>query len=144
MQAIYALSGLTASYLIYLKWGRQWLKQFRDLYRLYVLYKAAGGDLSTAGIDKYPGFVVIKYQDAGQTYKVCLPYDPQRVSRMCGIKAELKVNGELIDITQQPGIPYSISGNNLTGTIVIQKSIFGQKEYTDMAPMYASEMDYDE
>lgn len=145
MQTLGVAGGLAIGYLIWYRWGKNYLQQFRDMYRLYTLYKAAGGDLATSGIEKHPGFVIITYQDAGKSYRVCLPYNPQRAGRMCGLSVKLETSdGEKLDITQQPGIPYVVNPKDLAGTVSVISPLAGRSEYTDRAPMYLCDLDYDE
>ncbi len=58
----------------------------------------------------------ITYTRMGLTYTVYVPFEKRKVAKLSGIRVYLhKGNGEVVDITQQPGIPYLVTALMLGG-----------------------------
>jgi len=70
---------------------------------------------------------IIKYNRLGKTYKLYVPYSIQISSKMNRFKAYLKMeNEDEIEITQQPGIMYMLSAEDLGGKEIIFKYLDGK------------------
>lgn len=64
-------------------------------------------------------FACITYPRMGFTFNVYVPYEKRKVSRLSGIQVYLhKDDGSVVDITQQPGIPYVVTASMLGGTSI--------------------------
>lgn len=88
--------------------------------------------------------VSIFYDRLGTRHPIFLPYNRGYVASMAEFKAELlREHHAPIDITQQPGLPYVVSGKSLGGhTIRITNCSSGKMfEYKgDTIPGYAAEV----
>lgn len=66
---------------------------------------------------------ILKISQGGKTHSVYVPYDRRKSTSMLRKKVYLLKEGEKIDITQKPGIPYLVSAEMLGGeTIIIEDS----------------------
>lgn len=65
--------------------------------------------------------VRISYNRCGLDYMIVAPYRRDLVSKMSGSKVLSQKGTELIDITQQPGIPYLVSANMMGADCIIVK-----------------------
>lgn len=84
----------------------------------------------------------ILYERLGTQYIMLVPYNRSQVARMLDLKAELyHNNGHVIDITQQPGIPYLVDPQDLGGKIIrITNQESGKYHDYHKAPLYAPEL----
>jgi len=60
-------------------------------------------------------------REGGSKYKIYVPYNQHLRSKMNGYTVYLLKNTQLIDITQQPGIPYLVTADMLGGQSIIIK-----------------------
>jgi len=84
----------------------------------------------------------IRYNRMGTSYKVVVPFSRLNVASMSQLKATLLYSNQPpLDITQQPGIPYSFSAKDLGGLCIrIENAETGvSHDYTDKPPLYATE-----
>lgn len=65
--------------------------------------------------------VKIGYHRCGLDYNIVAPYRRELVSKMAGSQVWCSKDDVLIDITQQPGIPYLISANMLDADYIVVK-----------------------
>lgn len=63
-----------------------------------------------------PGFAIITYTRRGRSYNVYLPYHRRRAAHDGNFKVYLLREDKRVDITQQPGIPYFVTAEELGGT----------------------------
>lgn len=63
-----------------------------------------------------PGFAIISYKRLGRTYNVYLPYRRREIPHDSNYKVYLIRGEKRIDITQQPGIPYFLTPEDLGGS----------------------------
>ncbi len=61
---------------------------------------------------------ILQYERLGQTYRVYLPYNFNLSTKMAGHRAFLKKDSKLIDITQQAGIKYLVTAQDLAGEYI--------------------------
>ena len=82
---------------------------------------------------------LLSYSLMGQKYNLLVPYDTTKVAPMIGFKAFL---GNGMNITQQPGIPYSLPPSYLGYEVKLVNEYTGDaKVYSEnMLPMYAEEL----
>jgi hypothetical protein len=88
---------------------------------------------------------MIEYEYFGQNYKLSIPYNRKKLINMSDYKAELFFNDDKpsLNITQQPGIPYILSANDLGGEYIkITNMETGLSHNYDNKniPMYADEL----
>ncbi len=67
----------------------------------------------------------ITYSHNGRTFFINVPYVQQIYGKMSVRRAYLIRNGKEVEITQQPGIPYSVDANELGGDKIIFKDLSG-------------------
>ena len=73
---------------------------------------------------------MVLFDHCGKQYKICVAYDMKKRVSMLSKKVFLIEDGEKIDITQKPGIPYSLSANEMGGErIIVEKSNKIIREY---------------
>lgn len=76
---------------------------------------------------------LIFYKNGGKDHKVCIPYDRSKATSM--LRKEVKLyftDGETIDITHKPGVPYLLSANDMGGVkIIVSKNNINIKEYSE-------------
>jgi len=86
----------------------------------------------------------IEYEYFGQNYKLSIPYNRKKLINMTNYKVELFFTDKTpINITQQPGIPYILSANDLGGEYIkISNMENGLSHNYDnkQVPMYADEL----
>ena len=84
----------------------------------------------------------IMYERGGQMQIVHIPYCRRYVAKMSQFDAKLiREDKEPLDITQSPGVPYLVSGEDLGGTCIFITNLEtgDSKSYTT-APLYAEEL----
>lgn len=113
---------------------------------LIVLYKTITTEVSIAPSSlpfKIVGnHAVLCYTRLNKEYKLYVPYNRMK-SLSSDITALLVKNGKEINITQQPGIPYLVSANDLGGEkIILTNNITGSSfdYFDDKIPMYGDEI----
>ena len=85
----------------------------------------------------------ISYVRGGNPYQVVVPFQRRWVAAMVDLKAELMyADGSVLEITQQPGIPYSFTAGDLGGvTIEVTNTSTGAKHsYSTTSPQFALEV----
>jgi len=90
--------------------------------------------------------ITIVYNHYNQSFKLVLPYNRSFVAKMGMFSAELIYgDGRVVDITQQPGIPYIISAADIGGReIRITNRANGNVMIYITPPFYAEELMDDE
>ncbi len=68
----------------------------------------------------------ITYPYNGKVYLINVPYVPNMSTKMTLNRAYLVRNGREIEITQQPGIPYSVDATELGGDKIIFRDLSGE------------------
>ena len=68
---------------------------------------------------------VIRVQHGGKFHDIYVPYDRNKSSSMLRKKVFLICDGQKIDLTQKPGIPYLVSAEHLGGTSIIIEDLSG-------------------
>ncbi len=110
----------------------------KTAYRTTLGYKK-----NTAVIDN--GIMKISYHYDYKDYTISVPFDHIQSLCMIGYKAELLKNGEIIDITQQPGIPYMCDSEMYDGSYIkIINEANDEYEIYNKAPLYATKLMLDE
>ena len=61
-------------------------------------------------------FAVLTYQRRGRDYKVYIPYQRKLIPPMGSTTVYLTTAGDKINITQQPGVPYLLTANEMGGS----------------------------
>jgi hypothetical protein len=67
----------------------------------------------------------IKYTRYGKSYILNIPYDRSRISSMSSYTVYLIKNNQRINITQQSGIPYLVTADELGGNSIEVETIDG-------------------
>lgn len=91
--------------------------------------------------------VVLKYTYYDKEYKITMPYRRCEVLNMSQYTAELSVDDLMIDITQQPGIPYILSAKELGGKFIkLTNFITGESHIYGLneAPLYGKELAFED
>lgn len=83
-----------------------------QLFMLYLKVKK-----NTCSIDTKE-FIKLKYVYQNREYMLLFPFDMTKVNKMKNLKVTLHSNDKQIDITQQPGVPYLLSANQLDGEYI--------------------------
>lgn len=88
--------------------------------------------------------LIMSYTHLGRDYKLFLPYNRRATIPMAQYKASLnKRDGLNIDITQQPGIPYLVTPEDLGGDSITILNRDNGVQYTfgsSQTPLYANEV----
>lgn len=120
---------------------RKWLNNIWSMKHILLSkdqFKVNDGDASAT----------IEYEHYGEPYVVHIPYNRGKIMDMNTYKAELLLYDKtLVDITQQPGIPYTLSAFDMGGLeIRITNTLTGQTTVYDRfaAPMYATDASFQE
>ena len=80
----------------------------------------------------------IVYSRCGKDYMINVPYKRELVTQMSKCKVFLSKNNEMINITQQPGIPYLVSAKMLGGDKIIMNCGETVKEFlNDEIPSFS-------
>jgi hypothetical protein len=77
-----------------------------------------------------PNAAIIKVTSSGKTHSVYVPYNRKRCTAMLRKKVYLIKDGEKIELTQKPGIPYLICAANMGGTSIIVENLDGEQVFT--------------
>jgi len=127
--------------------GIKWLhKQYKIIITIYDILqnletRSKGTDQFKIGDNDNHG--IISYSRHGHQYTYMVPFQRSYISAMSQFKAQLLMSDDtLIDITQQPGLPYFITANCLGGTVIrITNEETGVSvDYTDKPPFFATEV----
>ena len=90
-------------------WGLQLLLKSFESYR--------STDKPSITIGETGRFACITYSRMGFTYSLYVPFEKRKVAKLSSIRVYLhKADGPVVDITQQPGIPYLVTASMLGGT----------------------------
>ena len=96
----------------YLKYSRSFLQSINDL-------KLSSSSFSVYG----PTSAMITYNRCNIPYNLYVPYHSRLVSKMSPYRVFLVKDGNEVDITQQPGIPYMLTAESMGGTeLIVRKS----------------------
>lgn len=112
--------------------------------KLYTKYKGILNVLDNYkdfSIQIYDHYVVIPYLHHGISYKVYLPYDESKVEMMSQYSAYADCDS-IINISQQPGIPYVINSDDLDAskiTLLHVEDELKDKVYIHNIPYYGDE-----
>lgn len=83
------------------------------------------------------------YKRLNREYQFIVPYSRRHVASMGQLKAELIYDDKsCLDITQQPGIPYIFTAQELGGETIVITNQENQQQYnygSDTRPMFALE-----
>ena len=85
----------------------------------------------------------ISYIYMGHKYDIYIPYIRRNAIKMTDFKAELITNDSIINITQQPGIPYLVNAKQLDGnSIKLTNLSTGATHTYDLTecPLYGTEI----
>ena len=70
---------------------------------------------------------IIRVSSGGKSHSIFVPYDRNKSSSMLRKKVFLmKEDGNKIDISQKPGVPYLISADHLGGTQILVENLSGE------------------
>ena len=70
---------------------------------------------------------VIRVSSGGKSYSIFVPYDRNKSSSMLRKKVFLiSENGNKLDISQKPGVPYLVSAEHLNGSQIIIENLSGE------------------
>jgi hypothetical protein len=72
---------------------------------------------------------VLKITQGGKTHDIYVPYDRKKSTSMLRKKVYLMKEGEKIELTQKPGIPYLVSAKMLGGEEIIVENSEGEQIY---------------
>ena len=83
-------------------------------------------------------YIEIKYTYMNENYTLRVPYDKTKIATMVNYNVFSNKGNEMFDITQQPGIPYLVSANDLDvdGISVFNLDTENIDTYINTAPMY--------
>jgi len=108
-------------------------------YNLLAMIFKLYDDRSTAICDD--NHIKISYIYGRDKYNVYLPYSHRNIAKMIQLKAELICDDKIVEITQQPGIPYLMTAKDLGGNIIkltnFENGLY--HEYTE-CPLYGKEI----
>ena len=69
----------------------------------------------------------IRVSSGGKSHSIYVPYDRSKSTSMLRKKVFLiQSNGQKIDITQKPGVPYLVSADHMNGTQIIVENLSGE------------------
>lgn len=69
---------------------------------------------------------LIKVNHGGKSHDIYVPYDRSKSSSMLRKKVFLIRDGQKVDLTQKPGIPYLVSAEHLGGTAILIEDLSGE------------------
>lgn len=72
----------------------------------------------------------IKVTHGGKSHKIYLPYNRRKSTSMLRKRVYLIKNGEKLDISQKPGIPYLICAEDLGGESIVIENLDGDVVHT--------------
>jgi hypothetical protein len=95
-------------------------------------------------VKTFNNYAIIRYELMAQSYYLTVPYNQKYLIKMLGLRAYIIRDQKLCDnITQQPGIPYTVSANQLEadGILIINDDTGESHIYeADQSPQYAIEV----
>jgi len=106
---------VSSSYLLY-----KYASTIKLIY--YVLQSLNNTDSSintTKEITVNPNSLTVSYSYLGSTYQVTIPYNKRYSVKMAPLIAELLTEGQTKIVTQQAGIPYLVSPEEMGGQAII-------------------------
>lgn len=125
-----------------IKWLHTQYKIIRTIYDV-----AKNLETTSRGTDQFKigdndTHAIISYSRHGHQYNYIVPFDRSYIVHMSQFKAQLVLNGDtLLDITQQPGLPYLISPISLGGDAIrITNEETGISVDYTTEPMFAKEV----
>ncbi len=68
---------------------------------------------------------LIKVSHGGKSHDIYVPYDRSKSSSMLRKRVFLIRDGEKVDLTQKPGIPYLVSAEHLGGSQILIEDLSG-------------------
>lgn len=123
----------------------KWYLQYCNIMFIWsFLAKSKGFPSIISTCHNYGTFRRISYINENEIVKVFLPFEFDKAVDMVSLEAELVMeDGESIDITQEPGIPYLCAAKQYSAhakEIVITNVANGMKHSYVIAPMFAIEV----
>lgn len=125
-----------------------YFNRIKDNFTKARLLTAVLNQVTKNGSDTVPVFSInntgksasIKYSRYGCEYILNVPYNRQKLSLMSKLKVFLVLeSGEQVEITQQPGVPYTVSARDLGGKQIKVIQPEGTSLYSiDEVPMFCS------
>lgn len=112
----------------------------------YALDVCTNSNVEQCIIGKFGNTITVPYKKLGHIYHTTLPFRRDKISNMSQLMVELLYeDGTLIDITQQPGIPYPYTAGHYGAiNVLILNTITGKRTHydQDIAPMYVDDIQY--
>lgn len=113
-----------------------------------ILFSSGNVKAEPFSVAPYGKYATVTYDRVGTKSTIVVPYNRSATVAMAQYKAYLHTdNGEQIDITQQPGIPYVCPAGLLGGkSIMLLNNATCMTHMYDAhsAPMYGTELAYEE
>ena len=72
----------------------------------------------------------VKFDHLGKTHSIFIPYDRKISTSMLRKKVYLIKDDDKIDISQKPGIPYTVCAKDLGGTSIVVENLTGEIIHT--------------
>jgi len=90
----------------------------------------------------HPSAIVI-FDHGGKSYNLCIPFDQAKAKHMRRRNVYLIKDGEKIEITHKPGVPYLITAKEMGGEkiIVVKDGIILKGYSSDEVPKYLEDID---
>lgn len=105
-------------------------------------------DDTIVNVDDSFNTITIQYTYLSKNYKICTPFDRKYFLSMMSISAKLiYYDGSTKDITQYPGIPYTISAKELGGRNIILTNVDTSQSWSypdHIIPNFGKEIFYEE
>lgn len=126
---------------------RDWLAQQYEIAK--VVYKTAQhlqkNDVTATSAVYNEKSMCVMYAGNSEKHSLRLPFRYDRMGVMSMFQAELHTDIGILDITQEAGLPYLCTPQELGGfKIVITNHASGKFQAYTEAPMYATELDWQE